>query len=169
MMTIMTTSIEKVIKEYLQEEGILKDTITSSDFDFGFIFLFPPGDKRSQHMSIYKPKNRNDVFITIRFQISQERIKLLNSLKKDQQIKAFEDVRKYFLIKEVNFSIDIQKMIIEIHEHFYPQKDGYIAKNTMFEQIQKVFYCYIYSNLILEEYCRKKDSKSYRDDFHLFS
>lgn len=168
-MSIMSDNIKSVIKEYLQEEGILQEDIASNDFDFGYIFLFPPGGQKSQNMSIYKPKKRNDVFITIRFQISKERAIALNSLKRDHTIKAFEEVRRYFLIKEVNYKIDIQKMIIEIHEHFYPQQDTVISKDAMFEKIQKVFYCYIYSNLILEEYCKKKDSRSYENEYHLFS
>ncbi|MFX1302842.1 MAG: DUF2299 family protein [Promethearchaeota archaeon] len=168
-MSIKTANFEKVIREYLLEEGILKEKITSKEFDFGFVFSFPPGGLRSQNMSIYKPKTSNNIFITIRYQISEERVKLLSSLKEDQKIKVFKDLRKYFLIKEVNFSIDIQKMIIEIHEQFYPQKERIISKDSFFKRIQKVFYCYIYSNLILEEYCMGKDKKTDKYDFNLFS
>ncbi|MFX1502539.1 MAG: DUF2299 family protein [Promethearchaeota archaeon] len=168
-MSIMTVNFEKVIEEYLLEEGILKEKITGKNFDFGFVFSFPPGGFRSQNMSIYKLKDRNSIFITIRYQISEERVMLLSSLKEDQKIKVFKDLRKYFLIKEVNFSIDIKKMIIEIHEQFYPQKEKMVSKNSVFKRIQKVFYCYIYSNIIIEEYCREKENKTDKFDFNLFS
>lgn len=60
------TSIENLIHEYLLDEGILKDKLTSAKFDFGFIISFPP-EPKSQNLNIYKPKNMNGIFITIRF------------------------------------------------------------------------------------------------------
>jgi hypothetical protein len=65
--------------------------------------------------------------------------------------------------------MDIQKMIIEIHEQFYPQKEKIISKDSVFKKMQKVFYCYIYSNLILEEYCKGKDKLSDKFDLSIFS
>jgi len=65
--------VEDLLHDYLLEEGILKDKIDSTKFDFGFIISFPPGPK-SQNLSVYKPKNRDSIFITIRFQISQKKL-----------------------------------------------------------------------------------------------
>ena len=48
--------VEDLLHDYLLEEGILKDKIDSTKFDFGFIISFPPGPK-SQNLSVYKPKN----------------------------------------------------------------------------------------------------------------
>ena len=42
----------------------------------------------------------------------------------------------------------------EIHEQIYPDKEGYISKNSLFKLIQKVFYCYLYSNLLVEEHIK---------------
>ncbi len=146
-------TVEDLLHKYLSEEGILKEKIDTDKFDFGFVISFPPGP-RSQNLSIYKPKNMNSVFITIRFQISQEKAKILNSLRSKTKDQLFNDIRKYLLTREVLFKINFQTLIIEIHEQIYPDKEGYISKNSLFKLIQKVFYCYLYSNLLLEEYLK---------------
>jgi hypothetical protein len=144
-------NIEDLVRKYLSEESILKDKIASDNFDFGFIISFPPGP-RSRNISIYKPKNMNSIFITIRFQISQEKIKIFESLKMEKKQQFLKDLQKYLLVREVLFKINLQKLIIDIHEKIYPDKDGYISKNSLFKLIQKVFYCYLSSNMLLEEF-----------------
>ncbi|MFX0009251.1 MAG: DUF2299 family protein [Candidatus Hermodarchaeota archaeon] len=168
-MSIISTNIEKLIKEYLLEEGILKERLNNPNFDFGFIFSFPPGGIRTQNMSIYKPKDRNSIFITIRYQIAEEKVKILSSLKEDQKLLVLEDLRKLFLIKEVLYAIDIQKMIVEIHEQFYPQKDGIIPKDVIFKKMLTVFYSYIYSNILIDERCKGKDKAMDTSAFSIFS
>lgn len=149
-------SVEDLLREYLLEEDILKDTINSDKFDFGFIISFPPGPK-SQNLSVYKLKNMNGIFITIRYQISQKKAEMLNSLKDNKKGQFFNDLRKFLLIREVFFKFDFQNLIVEIHEQIYPDKEGFISKNSLFKLILKVFYCYVSSNLLLEEYCMEKE------------
>ena len=148
-------SVEDLLREYFLEEGILKDKISSPKFDFGFIVSFPSGSK-SQNLSIYKPKNMNGIFITIRFQISQEKVNDLNSHKGNKKHQFFADLRNFLLFRDVFFKFDLQNLIIEIHEQIYPNIEGYISKNALFKLIQKVFYCYVFSNLLLEEYRKGK-------------
>jgi len=152
-------NLEGLIREYLSDEGILEEKLQGSDFEFGFIISFPPGPK-SQNMSIYKLKNKNSVYITIRTQISEKYSKPLSSLKDNKTFQFFNDIRKYFLIKEVYFRIDPQNFKFEIHEQMYPDRDGFISKDTLFKGIQKVFYCYVFSHILLEEYCAGKDITS---------
>jgi hypothetical protein len=153
-MPINTKKVEDVVRNYLSEEGLLKDKIVSDNFDFGFVISFPPGP-RSHNLSIYKPKKMNSIFITIRFQISQEKARNLNSLKLNKKQQFLSDLKKNLLFREVLFKIDLQNLIIEIHEQIYPDKEGYISKNSLFKLIQKVFYCYLSSDLLLEEYLRR--------------
>jgi len=148
-------SVEDLLHKYLVEENILKSNINSKEFDFGFIISFPPGPK-SQNLSVYKPKNRNDIFVTIRFQISQDKAVILNSLEDNKKQQFFNDLRKYLLFREVFFKINLQNLIIEIHEQIFPNKENYISKNSLFKLILKVFYCYLYSNILLEEYLNEK-------------
>jgi len=156
-------NLESLIREYLSEEGILEKKIEGSDFEFGFIISFPPGPKK-QNMSIYKPKNKNCVYITIRTQISEKYSKPLSSLKGNRTFQFFNQIRKYFLIKEVYFRIDPQNFTFEIHEQTYPDRDGFISKDTLFKGIQKVFYCYVFSHILLEELSSGKDMTSTKFD-----
>jgi hypothetical protein len=154
-MSSVKNSVEESLHEYFFEAGILKDRINSPEFDFGFIISFPPGPK-SQNLSVYKPKNRSGLFITIRFQISQEKAEILKSLKDNKTEQFFTELRKYLLIREVFFKINPQNLIVEIHEQIFPDKEGFISKNSLFKLIQKVFYCYVFSNLLLEKYLNEK-------------
>jgi len=154
-MPIDKTSVENLIHEYLLDEGVLKDKLSDDKFDFGFIISFPPGP-RSQNLSIYKPKSMNGIFITIRFQISKEKTEIINSFEDNKKNQIFNNLRKYLLTKEVFFKFDFKNFIIEIHEQIYPDNEGYISKNSLFKLIQKVFYCYVFSNLLIEEYCMGK-------------
>ena len=157
--------VENLLRAYLLEENILKDRIDSAKFDFGFIISFPPGPK-SQSLSIYKLNKINAIFITIRFQISKEKAKILNSLKDNKKLQFFNELRKYLLIKEVFFKLDFQNLIVEISEQIYPDEKSFISKNSLFKLIHKVFYCYVFSNLLLEEYCT--ENKRPATNFGLF-
>ena len=81
-------NLENLIRDYLIDEGILKEKLRSSDFDFGFVFSFPPGPK-SQNMSVIKLKNRSFIQIAIRVQLSKEHINKLNSLKDNKKFQFF--------------------------------------------------------------------------------
>ena len=156
-MSMNSTKIENLIKDYLLEEGILKEKIANPNFDFGFIISYPPGPK-SQNMTVYKPKNKNSIYITIRIQFLEDHIKALNSLDDNKRFQFYNDMRKYFLSREVFFAMDLQKSIFEIYKIIYLDPDGKISKDTLYKRIQRIFYCYVVSNLILEEHCFSKES-----------
>ncbi|TES94300.1 MAG: DUF2299 domain-containing protein [Promethearchaeota archaeon] len=171
-MSIRKNNLENSIREYLLDEGILREKLSSSDLDFGFIFSFPQGPN-SQNMSVIKPKNKNCIFTIIKTQISKKHANTLNSFKGNKKFLFFNTLRKYFLAKEVYFKIDVKNFIIEIIKQIFPDMDGNISKNTFFNAIQKVFYCYAYSNLLIEEYCLKEDIShtefGHEFDFSLYS
>jgi len=155
-MSIRKNNLENSIREYLLDEGILREKRSSSDVDFGFIFSFPQGPK-SQNMSVFKPKNKNSIFVVIKTQISKKHANTLNSFKGNKKFLFFNNLRKFYLTKEVYFKIDVQNFRFEIIKQIFPDINGNISKNTLFKAIQKVFYCYVFSNLLLEEYCLKED------------
>ena len=155
-MSIRKNNLENSIREYLLEEGILREKISSSDLDFGFIFSFPQGPN-SQNMSVIKPKNKNCIFIIIKTQLSKKHANTINSFKGNKKFLLFNNLRKYYLTKEVYFKIDVQNFIIEIIKQIFPNMNGRISKNTFFNAIQKVFYCYLFSNLLIEEYSLKEE------------
>ena len=171
-MSAKKSKIENLIRDYLLDEGILREKLAGSNYDFGFTFEFPQGPQ-SQKMSVFKLKNKNCIYIAIRIQFSEKHAKLFNSLKDNQRFQIFHNLRKFFLIKEVYFKIDIKNFIYEIIEQIFLDKEGDISRNTFFKGIQKIFYCFLFSNLLLREYCSGKEISSTKFgpdfDFSLYS
>ena len=165
-------NLESLIREYLLDEGLLKKKLSSSDVDFGFVFSFPPGPK-SQNMSVFKPKSRNFIHIAVRIQLSKKHADALNSLKGNKKFEFFNNIRNYFITKEVYFKIDTNKLIIEIIEQIFPDRDGFIPKNIFFKAVQKIFYCFLFTNLLVDDYCSGKEISSKKlgsgYDFSLYS
>ncbi|MFX1393616.1 MAG: DUF2299 family protein [Promethearchaeota archaeon] len=164
--------LKNLIRDYLLDEGILREKISNPNFEFGFIFSFPPGPKY-QMMSVFKPKNKNFIHIAMRIQLSENHAKELKALKDNKGLQFFTDIRKYFINKEVYFKIDINNFIYEIIEQIFLNKEGEISRNYFFKGIQKVFYCFLFSNLLLMEYCSGKEISTAKFgaefDFSLYS
>ena len=169
-MSTKKRKIEQIIREYLLDEGFLKEKITDPklNLDFGFIFAFPSGE-RGQRMSVFKPKNKNLIIISIRIQLAEPHIKALSSLKNNKNIQFFSDLRKFFLIKEVFFQIDIQNYRYEINDQFYLNKEGIVSKDSFFKTVRKIYYCFIFSNILLKEYCSGEEIKTKESDSFDFS
>ena len=149
------SKIRNLIREYLLDEGILREKIKDQKIDFGFQFAFPPG-KISKIMFVIKPKNKDLIMIIIGTQISDPHINALNSLNNNKKMRFFMDLRKSFLLKDVYFRINIQNHRYEISDQLFLKNDGTISKNSFFSSIRKVFNSDAFSNLILEEYCSGK-------------
>jgi len=91
-----------LIREYLLDEGILRKRIKDSKLDFGFQFIFPPG--QGKHiMAAFKPRDKDLVIISSGIQIAEQHIKALDSLENDKKMHFFMELRKFFLFKDVFF------------------------------------------------------------------
>lgn len=167
-MSAKKSRIKNLIRDYLLDEGILREKITDSKIDFGFKFSFPPGPK-GQGMSIFKPKDKDFIIILIRIQISESQAKILSSLEENKKIQFFMDLRKYFIIKEVFYRIDVQNYRYEITNQIFLKNDEIISKNSIFKRIRKLYFCFMFSTTILQEYCSGKEmpSKKFVPDFDL--
>ena len=169
-MSIKKSKIENLIQEYLLEDGLLRERLPdpNSKLDFGFIFTFPPRPK-SQKMTTLKPKIKNYIIIAIRTQISKPHINALNSLKGNKKMQFFIDLRKFLLIKEVFFRIDVPNYIYEINDQLYLNNDEIVSKDSFFKTTRKILYCFVYSNIILGEYCSGKEIQTgkFGSDFDL--
>ena len=146
------------IREYLLDEGILREKIKDPKIEFGFKFIFPPGPM-NKIMFVIKPKNKNLIVITIGTQISDPHINALNSFSEkndNKKMQFFMDLRKSFLLKDVYFRINVENFRYEISDQIFLKEDGRLSKNSFFSSIRKVFNSDAYSNLILEEYCSGK-------------
>ena len=168
--------IKSLIRDYLLEEGLLRKKIKDPKLEFGFQFTFPPG-QGGHIMAIFKPKNKDLIIVSSGTQISDQHIDALNLLKNDKKLHYFIDLRKFFLLKDVFFRIDIDHYRYEISDQKFLKEDKIISKNSIFKSIRKVFNCAAYSNIILQQYCSGKikeedfdKSKDFTEsDFSLYS
>jgi hypothetical protein len=157
------SKIKILIQEYLLDEGLLREKITNPKLDFGFQFMFPPGKDPmgrpvGRNMVVIKPKQKNLIVISLPTQISKPHIDALNSLKENRKLQFFWDLRKFFLIKDLFYRIDIQNYRYEISDQIFLKDDGILSKNKFFKSIRRVFDGAAYSNIMLGEYCSGKIS-----------
>jgi hypothetical protein len=160
-MSSKETNIKNLIQEYLLDEGLLRGKIPDPKLDFGFRFIFPPGKdplgrQVGRNMAVYRPKNKNLLVVSLGIQISDPHVKALDSLEDNKKLNFFVDLRKFFLLKDVFFRIDIKNNRYEIIDQYFIDSDEIISKNSFFKTIQRVFNCAAYSNIILSEYCAAK-------------
>ncbi|MHA2186093.1 MAG: DUF2299 family protein [Promethearchaeota archaeon] len=85
---------KRLIREYLLDEGLLREKVSNPKLEFGFQFIFPPGNDPAgrpigRRMVVIKPKNRKLIVISLGTQISQQHIDALNSLKDDKKMQFF--------------------------------------------------------------------------------
>ncbi|TFG07991.1 MAG: DUF2299 domain-containing protein [Promethearchaeota archaeon] len=162
------SKIEKLIREYLLEEGLLRKRINDSKIDFGYQFAYPPGTN-SHVMAVFKPKDKDLIILSSGTQISPPHVEALNSLKDAKKFQYFNDLRKFFLLKDVFFRIDIKHHRYEISDQKFLKEDEHISKNALFELIRKVFNCAAYSNIILSQYCINKMDDDELDKYKDFT
>lgn len=177
------SKIKNLIREYLLEEGLLREKITNPKLEFGFQFIFPPGNdpmgrQIGRNMVVIKPNQKDLIVISLGTQISKHHIDTLNSLKENKKSQYFWDLRKYFLAKDLFYRIDIQNYRYEISDQIFLSQNGTVSKNKFFKSIRKVFDASAYTNIMLGEYCfgklkpddfmRSKDFSN-GSDFSLYS
>ncbi len=160
-MSTKESKIKVLVREYLLDEGLLRNKMDVPKLEFGFQFAYPPGNDPTGRpigkiMIIIKPKKKDLLIISIGTQISPGHVNALNSLKPDKKMAFFMDLRKFFLLKDVFFRIDIQNHRYEISDQIFLPKSNFISKNKMFKSIRRVFNSMAYSNMILGEYCAGK-------------
>ncbi|MFX0188769.1 MAG: DUF2299 family protein [Candidatus Hodarchaeota archaeon] len=162
------SKIEHLIREYLLDEGILREKIPDPDskLEFGFIFSYPPRSKGNR-MTIFKLKDKDSIILSLQTQMPKKEIKTFDSLKNNDKIQFFAFLRKYFINKEIYFRIDAQNYKYEISEQIFLKKDGIISKNSIFKRIRKLYSCFLFSTIILKEFCSGKEmsSKQFVSDF----
>ncbi|MHA1147301.1 MAG: DUF2299 family protein [Promethearchaeota archaeon] len=154
-MSIKESKLKYSIREYLLDEQILRGNIKDSKLEFGFQFTFPPGPQ-GQNMAIFQPKNKGLLIISLGTQISAPHVEALNSLGDNKKIQFFIDLRKFLLLKNLLFRIDISNYRYEISEQIFISKNKTITKNTLFKTIRKVFSSAAYTNILLGEHCAGK-------------
>ncbi|MFX1379648.1 MAG: DUF2299 family protein [Promethearchaeota archaeon] len=160
-MSSKESKIKDLIHDYLLDEGLLREKISDPKLNFGFQFIFPPGNDPlgrpvGRTMVVFQPKNKNLVIVSLGIQISDPHVKALDSLENNKKLNFFIDLRKSFLLRDVFFRIDIKNNRYEIIDQYFLDNEEQISKNSFFTSVRKVFNCAAYSNIILSEYCAGK-------------
>ena len=107
-------------------------------------------------MIVIRPRGKDLIIISLGTQISQPHVDALNSLKDNKKMQFFLDLRKFFLIKDLFFHIDIKNHRYKISDQIFLKEDRTISKNSFFKSIRRVFDGAAYSNILLGEYCAGK-------------
>ena len=149
------SKIKSLIRDYLLDEGILREKLKDPKIEFGFQFIFPPSSA-SKIMFVIKPLNKEFIIISIGTQISELHIQALNTLDINKKMEFFIELKKFFLLKDVYFRISIDNYRYEISDQVFLKRNKTISKNQFYKSIRKVFTSEAYSNIILEEYCSGK-------------
>jgi hypothetical protein len=152
-------NLENSIQEILLDGEILREKLEGPNYEFGFICSYPPG-RIGQKISIFKPKQKNSLYIIIRFQISEDRIALIKSIRNRRGYQVFIEIQKFLLKKEMAFKIDADKFRFEIFEEIFIEKDDSIPVDLIFKGFQRVFYGNLYTNILIDEYCNRVKDKN---------
>ena len=160
-MTDKENKIKQLIQDYLLEEGLLREKISDPKLDFGFQFVFPPGNDPTgrpvgRRMVVLRPKDKDLIVISLGTQISKPHIDTLNSLKENGKMQFFWDLRKFFLVKDLFYRIDVKNYRYEISDQIFLKDNGTVSKNSFFKSIRRVFDGAAYSNILLGEHCSGK-------------
>ncbi|TFG00897.1 MAG: DUF2299 domain-containing protein [Promethearchaeota archaeon] len=146
-----TQDIKDTIRNYLLDEEILRKRIKSENVEFGFQFVFPPGEhKRVQSMNVFQPKNKDLLIISIGTQVSPPHIEALEQ--QGLQMAFFKELRKTLHLKNMFFFLDPQKYRYEISEQVFLD-DEHLSKNDFYRLVRNVFNIQAYSNLLLIDFC----------------
>ncbi len=150
-----------LIREYLLDEGHLRENIKDPRFDFGFRFEFPigktpDGKSTGRTFLVIKPKKKEFIEISSSTKISPVHVKALNSLKDVKKKQFFTDIRKLFFLQNVFFQIDLKNYRYVVIDRIYLEKDGTVSKDFFYRIIRKVFNCVVYSITLLLEYISGK-------------
>ncbi len=150
-------SIETKIRDYLLEEGLLREKLTDPRFEFGFRFQFPnmkgsQGQDLGRSMLIVKPKNKNLVELSCATQIAPQHVKALtkDSLTRSRQF--YKELRRLFFEKEVFFNIDPRHHRFVVIDNFFIENEDSLTKNRLFQSIRKLFSTTMLALVLLEEY-----------------
>jgi hypothetical protein len=144
-------NVKEHIRNYLLDEEILRKRIKSENVEFGFQFVFPPGEhKRVQSMNVFQPENKDLIIISIGTQISPHHVDALES--QGTQMQFFKELRKVLHLKNLFFFLDSKNYRYEISEQVFFD-ESIISKNEFFRIVRNVFNIQAYSNLLLLDFC----------------
>ncbi|TFG25336.1 MAG: DUF2299 domain-containing protein [Promethearchaeota archaeon] len=154
-MSSKESKIKTVIREYLLDEGILRENIKDPRLEFGFKFEFPPGKDPSgrpigKPFTVAKLKKKDRLDISINIGIDPKTVKMLESRKTE----LFNDLKKLFLSMHVMYSIDVNNNRYNLIDIIYLDNNNLISKNTFYKSVRILHDAAIHSFIIIGEYVK---------------
>ncbi|MBY8981742.1 MAG: DUF2299 family protein [Candidatus Lokiarchaeota archaeon] len=160
-MTEDAQNIENLIREYLLDERSFQKRINNSELKFGFQFIFPSypssSEQKGQVMVVFQLNNTDFLIISIGTQISKSHIDILKKYK-EREVQFFIDLKKLIFKMNLFFRLDIQNYNYEISEQIFIEHDKIISKNIFFKIVRKLYNTQAYSSLLLMEHCMDKQN-----------
>ena len=149
--------IKVLIREYLLDEGLLRENIKDPRLEFGFKFEFPPGKDPSgrpigKPFTVAKLKKKDRLDISINIGIDPKTVKMLQSKKNE----LFNELKKLFLSMHVMFNIDVNNYRFNLIDVIYLDNDKLISKNTFYKSVRILHDAAIHSFIIIGEYVKQE-------------
>ena len=156
-MSSKETKIKTLIREYLLDEGILRENIKDPRLEFGFKFEYPPGKNPlgkpiGNPFTVVSLKKKNRLDISINVGIDPKTAKMLESRKTE----LFNDLKKLFLSMHVMFNIDVNNYRFNLIDVIYLNNNKLISKNTFYKSVRLLHDAAIHSFIIIGEYVKQE-------------
>ena len=156
-MSSKESKIKALIREYLLDEGFLRENIKDPRLEFGFKFEFPQrkdpsGRPIGKPFTVIKPKKKDRLEISINIGIAPETVKIFQSRKTE----LFNDLKKLFLSMHVLYNIDVNNNRFNLVDVIYLDNNKLISKNAFYKSVRVLHDTVIHSFIIIGEYAKQK-------------
>ena len=149
--SIKPEELKQKIIDMCLDEGILgKKLPEDPKLDFALELNFPPNSPRPVKLILLKPKDKKAILIQIATQIAKVHVEALNKNDKNGLLRFFQNFKKFMLVQNLLYNIDVQNARYFISDILY--LDG-LTENEFYRTIRRVFNAALYTNMMLEEMC----------------
>lgn len=155
------SKLKVLIRRYIIKIGELGDDLTKKNprLEFGFLFFHPKGlTKQSNGKIIYhgrsfqanKPKKENFLVISHKTTLDLKHKKIVDT-SENKRNKLYNDLKKIFLLKNVEYNLNLQEHSYIISNRIYPEKEGNISMENFYNTLRNIFHSDIYAIIIINE------------------
>lgn len=141
------------LREYCIEEGVLGRKLPKKpNFQAAYEINWPPNSPHPQKLTLVFPQDHDLVLIQQATQVSPPHKKAFQPLSDERKYQFLNDLKKAFLLHNVQYGIDLQQFRWFVTEVLYDGPE--LTKNYFFHQLRRVFNASIHANLLIDEACR---------------
>ena len=152
------TPLKVSIREYLLDEGFLREQIRDPKLELGYRFQFPHGKDGlgkdvGRNFTVVKEKNKDSIKISHGFHFSPDVSKAFDSLDINNKNKFMANLTSIIFIKELTFSLEFSadKKVIVIHDGIFLGGKKQISKNLFYRTIKRIYGTTMYCIALINE------------------